>query len=230
MVPWYHFERYNMLSLLLRVSLYVIFSAQASELLTSVPVFPLARVRLLAWPLRSDGGAHAARHIWLGSQERSIKSNPGVCLREGMQCKYVWCLRPALRLPIHTICSQLDFEQYTLLIPGLRKKQTVTNQSLGKIEDGLLLYVSLFVSSIDSHLLAVYTMIVRSSEYDLPPEIQDDIVMRSISQFSDRPHHQHAIDFEDGSNHDEAWRSYGQRRDECYVEINVVMIRECIAR
>lgn len=121
-----------------------------------------------------------------------------------MQCKYVWCLRPALRLPIHTICSQLDFEQYTLLIPDLRKKQTVTNQSLGKIEDGLLLYVSLFVSSIDSHLLAVYTMIVRSSEYDLPPEIQDDIVMRSISQFSDRPHHQHAIDFEDGSNHDEA--------------------------
>ncbi|KAL9715784.1 hypothetical protein Ac2012v2_000226 [Leucoagaricus gongylophorus] len=79
-----------------------------------------------------------------------------------------------------------NFEQYTLLIPGLRKKQTVTNQSLGKIED------------------AVYTMIVRSSEYDLPPEIQDDIVMRSISQFSDRPHHQHAIDFEDGSNHDEA--------------------------
>jgi len=65
---------------------------------------------------------------------------------------------------------------------------------------------SLFVSSIESHLLAVYTMIVRSSEYDLPPEIQDDIVMRSISQFSDRPHHQHhAIDFEDGSkNHDEA--------------------------
>ncbi len=36
-------------------------------------------------------------------------------------------------------------------------------------------------------VLAAYTIVVRSSEYDLPPEILDDIVARAISHFSDRP-------------------------------------------
>ena len=56
----------------------------------------------------------------------------------------------------------------------------------------------------DSHLLAVYTLTVRSSEYDLSPEILDDIVTRSISQFSD-PSHKRVLGFEDGSDNDEGW-------------------------
>lgn len=35
-------------------------------------------------------------------------------------------------------------------------------------------------------ILAAYTIAVRSSEYDLPPEILDDIVARATSHFSDR--------------------------------------------
>jgi len=54
----------------------------------------------------------------------------------------------------------------------------------------------------DSHLLAVYTLTVRSSEYDLPPEILDDVVVRSISRFSD-PSHKRVSGFEDGSDNDE---------------------------
>ncbi|KAJ3576143.1 hypothetical protein NP233_g638 [Leucocoprinus birnbaumii] len=61
-----------------------------------------------------------------------------------------------------------DFENYTAFVPDLRKKQVITSQSLEKIED------------------AAYTVVVRSSEYDLPPEILDDIVAQSISRFSDR--------------------------------------------
>lgn len=37
-------------------------------------------------------------------------------------------------------------------------------------------------------LLAAYTIVVRSSEYDLPPEILDDIVSQTIAHFSDRSH------------------------------------------
>ncbi|KIJ68664.1 hypothetical protein HYDPIDRAFT_106900 [Hydnomerulius pinastri MD-312] len=59
-----------------------------------------------------------------------------------------------------------DFDRYTPFVRELRKKQTVTNQSLEKIED------------------AVYAIVVRSSEYDLPPEMLDDIISQSISSFT----------------------------------------------
>ncbi|KAF6766212.1 Translin [Ephemerocybe angulata] len=58
-----------------------------------------------------------------------------------------------------------DFDRFTPFIYELRKKQSVTTQSLEKIED------------------TVYAICVRSSEYDLPPEMLDDIV-GSISQSS----------------------------------------------
>ncbi|CAL1696415.1 unnamed protein product [Somion occarium] len=56
-----------------------------------------------------------------------------------------------------------DFESFTPYIRDLRKKQNVTSQSLEKIED------------------AAYAVAVRSSEYDLPPEILDDLVSRTMS-------------------------------------------------
>ncbi|KAH7923991.1 Translin [Leucogyrophana mollusca] len=58
-----------------------------------------------------------------------------------------------------------DFERFTPVVRELSKKQSVTTQSLEKIED------------------AVYAIVVRSSEYDLPPEAVDDIVAQSISSF-----------------------------------------------
>ncbi|EPQ60971.1 Translin [Gloeophyllum trabeum ATCC 11539] len=58
-----------------------------------------------------------------------------------------------------------DFEGMCPRVRGLSKKQSVTNQSLQKIED------------------AAYTIAVRSSEYDLPSDILDDIVARSISGY-----------------------------------------------
>ncbi|KAI0702457.1 Translin [Cytidiella melzeri] len=50
-----------------------------------------------------------------------------------------------------------DFEGLTPYFKELRKKQAVTSQSLQKIED------------------AAYAIAVRCSEYDLPPEMLDDI-------------------------------------------------------
>jgi len=59
-----------------------------------------------------------------------------------------------------------DFEQITPYISDLRRKQVVTAQSLEKIED------------------AAYAIVVRSSEYDLPKEMLEDIVTKSISKFT----------------------------------------------
>jgi len=56
-----------------------------------------------------------------------------------------------------------DFESWTPYFKDLRKKQTVTSQSLEKIED------------------AAYAIMVRSSEYDLSPDMLDDIVARTVS-------------------------------------------------
>ncbi|KAH6917564.1 Translin [Coprinopsis sp. MPI-PUGE-AT-0042] len=56
-----------------------------------------------------------------------------------------------------------DFERFTPYIRDLRKKQAVTANSLEKIED------------------AVYTIFLRTSEYDLPPEILDEIVAQTLS-------------------------------------------------
>ncbi|KAF9472469.1 Translin [Pholiota conissans] len=58
-----------------------------------------------------------------------------------------------------------DFERMTPYIRELKKKQSVTSQSLEKIED------------------AAYTIMVRTSEYDLSPEMLDDIVTQSISSY-----------------------------------------------
>ncbi|KZT74853.1 Translin [Daedalea quercina L-15889] len=55
-----------------------------------------------------------------------------------------------------------DFEALTPYFRELRKKQQVTSQSLEKIED------------------VAYAITVRSSEYDLPPELLDDIVERTV--------------------------------------------------
>ncbi|KZT06353.1 Translin [Laetiporus sulphureus 93-53] len=66
------------------------------------------------------------------------------------------------------VCSfvrscKADFEGFTPYFRELRKKQSVTAQSLEKIED------------------VAYAIAVRSSEYDLPPELLDDIVERTVS-------------------------------------------------
>jgi len=58
-----------------------------------------------------------------------------------------------------------DFERMTPYIRELCKKQAVTSQSLEKIED------------------AAYAIVVRSSEYDLSPEMLEDIVGQSISSY-----------------------------------------------
>ncbi|KAH9835787.1 Translin [Rhodofomes roseus] len=57
-----------------------------------------------------------------------------------------------------------DFEGLTPHFRELRKKQQVTSQSLEKIED------------------VAYAIAVRSSEYDLPPELLDDIVERTVAE------------------------------------------------
>ncbi|OCH96657.1 Translin [Obba rivulosa] len=57
---------------------------------------------------------------------------------------------------------RVDFESWTPFFRDLRKKQAVTSQSLEKIED------------------VAYAIAVRSSEYDLPLELLDDIVERTV--------------------------------------------------
>ncbi|KAI0359126.1 Translin [Trametes cingulata] len=60
-----------------------------------------------------------------------------------------------------------DFEGLTPYFKELRKKQSVTAQSLEKIED------------------ATYAVVVRTSEYDMPPELLDDLVAQTISRATD---------------------------------------------
>lgn len=80
----------------------------------------------------------------------------------------------------------------------LRKKQAVTAQSLQKIEDGEDCRLSCIFSScfIAMHISVAYAIMVRSSEYDLPPEILDDIVERTVSnsRFTDKRSGQHRLE------------------------------------
>ncbi|TFY83727.1 hypothetical protein EWM64_g272 [Hericium alpestre] len=66
-----------------------------------------------------------------------------------------------------------DFEAFTPHVRDLGKKQRVTSQSLQKIED------------------AAYAVAVRSSEYDLPPELLDDIVSRQVAGYGIGAGHDH---------------------------------------
>ncbi|KAI5829421.1 Translin [Schizophyllum commune Tattone D] len=61
------------------------------------------------------------------------------------------------------------FERLTPYVRELHKKQAVTSQSLQKIED------------------AAYTIAVRFSEYDVPPEMMEDIVSSTVANFSSDP-------------------------------------------
>ncbi|RPD81722.1 Translin [Lentinus tigrinus ALCF2SS1-7] len=70
------------------------------------------------------------------------------------------------------VCSfvracKADFERLTPYYRELRKKQHVTAQSLEKIED------------------AAYAVAVRTSEFDLPPEMLDDLVAQAVSHAAD---------------------------------------------
>ncbi|KIK71328.1 hypothetical protein GYMLUDRAFT_211458 [Collybiopsis luxurians FD-317 M1] len=61
-----------------------------------------------------------------------------------------------------------DFERFTPHVWELHKKQAITAESLAKIED------------------AAYTAVVRTSEFDLPPEMLDDIVNQVVSNYGSR--------------------------------------------
>ncbi|KAI0651590.1 Translin [Trametes meyenii] len=61
-----------------------------------------------------------------------------------------------------------DFERLTPYFKELRKKQSVTAQSLEKIED------------------AAYAVAVRTSEFDLPPELLDDLVAQTLARAADQ--------------------------------------------
>ncbi|KAF9056648.1 Translin [Panaeolus papilionaceus] len=74
-----------------------------------------------------------------------------------------------MRYAISSITKKGDFERMTPYIRDLNKKQAVTTQSLEKIED------------------AAYTIVLRSSEYELPPDMLDEIVARVISTHTSRP-------------------------------------------
>lgn len=65
----------------------------------------------------------------------------------------------------------------------------MTSQSLEKIEDGII-YPLHFrdVLSVTSNFIAAYAIFVRSSEYDLSPEMLDDIVAQSISGYNASSH------------------------------------------
>ena len=76
-----------------------------------------------------------------------------------------------------------DFETFTPRIRDLDKKQRVTSQSLHKIEEGARRAYAPHSSGHDILLsfLAAYAIAVRSSEYNVSPELLDDVVSRHIS-------------------------------------------------
>jgi hypothetical protein len=71
-------------------------------------------------------------------------------------------------------------------IRDLSKKQAVTNQSLQKIEDGRSLALNFLAAA---HIFpACYAIVVRGSEYDLPPEKLDELVAQILSNYSNQKH------------------------------------------
>jgi len=78
-----------------------------------------------------------------------------------------------------------DFDRFTPHIYELSKKQHVTAQSLEKIET------------------AVYSIVVRGSEFDLPQEVLDDIIARSMSTVNDGNARSKGKDARDRANEDD---------------------------
>lgn len=81
--------------------------------------------------------------------------------------------QPGGRLKATDVCRfvrdcKSDFERFTPFVYDLRKKQNVTSQSLEKIEN------------------AAYAIVLRTSEYDLPPDKLDDLVASVTAQYSKR--------------------------------------------
>lgn len=76
-----------------------------------------------------------------------------------------------------------DFEIFSPYSRELRKKQQVTASSLQKIEDGALSLPFLLADRGSDYvtIAAVYTITVRTAEYDLPPALMDDLVARVMS-------------------------------------------------
>jgi hypothetical protein len=111
-------------------------------------------------------------------------------------CAFVRGCKAGRRCPKNLVSSVLslltnfvaDFERMTPYIRELGKKQVVTSQSLEKIEDGKSDPTTsnnpLYSISLPCWLIpAAYAIVVRSSEYDLSPEMLDDIVATSISSY-----------------------------------------------
>lgn len=74
---------------------------------------------------------------------------------------------------------RVDLDRFAPLFRELGKKQHVTAQSLEKIEDGT--FYSLCALGNLTSSIAIYAMVVRSSEYDLPPQMLGDIVSQSMA-------------------------------------------------
>ncbi|PCH33391.1 Translin [Wolfiporia cocos MD-104 SS10] len=85
-----------------------------------------------------------------------------------------------------------DFDVLTPYFRELRKKQAVTAQSLEKIED------------------VAYAIAVRSSEYDIPPELLDDIVDRTVSN---------SVHNYDGDDHNRRRRG-GRAKDDGFEDVD----------
>jgi len=93
------------------------------------------------------------------------------------------------RLKASEVCAfvrncKADFERFTPFVRDLSKKQSVTNQSLQKIED------------------VTYAIVLRSSEYDLPQAILDDIVTQTISNFSESSYDRKPLGHSNNDNED----------------------------
>ena len=80
-----------------------------------------------------------------------------------------------------------DLERFTPYVRDLSKKQQTTAQSLEKIEDGVSSYIFQITDQVlNLTTLAAYAIVVRGSEYDLPPEMLDDIVSMSVLNVGNR--------------------------------------------
>ena len=91
-------------------------------------------------------------------------------------------MRGSLFIHIVLITFLLDFEGLTPYIRDLPKKQSVTGQSLRKIEEGKR---TLWEPDINTHIPAAnYALTLRSAEYQNAPVLLDDIVARYASGLS----------------------------------------------
>ncbi len=126
----------------------------------------------------SDLTGELMRYAISGLSKRGGRSQAMDTLAFVRNCKAGWWLH--LVNWCSPLNSSIDFDLFTPSVPYLSKKQSVTAQSMKKIEEGEFVAPYPLLHTVEL-AIAAYAIVVRTSEYDLSPEMLDDLVAQTLA-------------------------------------------------